>query len=234
MKENYIFASYFTSKIDPQRKKFWKANEQDLYPLIGSVLSKGINLKIFHDCFDHPTSIKGCEWIRVVPLKEFGPTVMRWFFYSGYINKYKEKINNVFFVDSTDVVVLNNPFPYLHPEKFYSGDEWNNKVNSAWLQYQGKQINFADYNYVLDKYKNHTLINAGIVGGSVDLMLDFLQKLCYNHWMTSKNRPISTDMGVYNYTVWKNYSGILEHGSHINTRFKTFDKNNKTAWFRHK
>jgi hypothetical protein len=31
-------------------------------PLIESVVSKGIEIKVFHDCFEAPPSLPSCEW----------------------------------------------------------------------------------------------------------------------------------------------------------------------------
>lgn len=232
-KSNLVLASYFTSQPDPQKNLFWKADINRLYPLIDSVIKKNEKIIIFHDCFDNTHDIKNCEFIRTLPNPYFVPTVARWEIYLDYLSVNSKRIKNVFCVDSTDVQMLNNPFPFINLDILYCGSEYQWKVGDRWLQKRKKNINILDYDNVLDENKNNVMLNAGIVGGHVLLVKDFLEKLTDLHNSNSKKVRKSLDMPIFNYCVMKYFPNNYVTGDIVHTPYRR-KITQSSSWWKHK
>jgi hypothetical protein len=235
MSNNLVLASYFNHKVDPQRNTKWENDYNSVIPLIWSVVSKGIQIKIFHNCFDKLPPITNCEWILVEPKKEFVPNVARWFVYLDYLVKNYDNINHLFMVDSTDVLMLKSPFESLQDNILYCGsEEYGNKLDNKWMQNsQARYLDIPDYQETINENKDIDLINCGVVGGDVNICLNLLTDLCSNHNNFSKNLQTSSDMAIFNYTLMKKYKLNYEQGLHITTPFKQ-DIENKISWWKHK
>jgi hypothetical protein len=176
-----VLASYFNYTLDPNRKTRWDSNFFKLLPLIGSVVQHQVPIKIFHDCFENLPELPHCEWIRIDPDDSYVPTVLRWFIYKDYLSSHSE-FEKVFMVDSTDVEMLCNPFDRMNQQTLYVGDEWNKTVDHPWLRNRSKIVAVPeDYYQIIDKYKDNTLLNAGLVGGERTVVLNFLEQLTQEH-----------------------------------------------------
>lgn len=239
-----VFASYFCSTPDPifisnYRKHvvlddqkmgfwrgFWKNDYTLILPLIKSVLKNGSNIVIFHDCFENIPTIDGCLWIRVDNNGEYVPTIHRWFVYYEYLKKHK--FSNLFMVDSTDVLMLKNH--NINNNTLYCGSEFNNKFLCSYVEKKIKHIKILDFDKILDQYKDHTLLNAGIVGGDYNTCLNLLEKLTECHSQFSKNIKISLDAPILNYIIFKYFKDNINYGHHINTRFCHNENNNISIW----
>lgn len=232
-KSNLVLGSFFNSQPDPQKNLFWKADINRLYPLIDSVIEKNQKIIIFHDCFDDTPDIKNCEFIRTSPNPDFVPTVARWEKYLDYLSVNSKRIKNVFCVDSTDVEMLNNPFPFINADMLYCGSEYQWKVGDRWLQKRKKVINISDYDNILNENKNNVMLNAGIVGGHVFLLKDFLEKLTDLHNSNSKKIKKSLDMPIFNYCVMKYFSNKYVTGDIVHTPYRR-KITQSSSWWKHK
>lgn len=232
LSKNLVFASYFNTNKDPQRDIYWENDYTPLLPLIESVTSNHIEIVIFHDCFVEVPDIELCTWVYVEPSVEYVPSILRWFVYLDYL--YKIEYDNVFMVDSTDVILLKNPFEYIEQNLLYIGDEYNNTWNHPYLKNKEKYISINDYLSIKNQYIDEVLLNAGICGGNIKLIIPFLEQLTQYHTIISKDIiKISLDMPIFNYTLRKHYNSILYTGSTVNTRFKEFETND-ISWWKHK
>jgi hypothetical protein len=235
-----VFASYFCSTPDPllpddkhrkhviiddQKMGFWKKDYAPILPLIHSVLKHGSNIIIFHDCFDDIPNIDGCSWIRVENNKEYVPTVYRWFVYYDYLKKHK--CSNLFMVDSTDVLMLKNYD--VKNNILYCGNE-KDKFLCPYIQEKIKLITIPDFDKILNQYQDHTLLNAGTLGGDYNICCNFLKLLTEYHSQVSKNINISLDMPIFNYVLFKYFKENINYGIHINTRFWCNEYNNISIW----
>src|SRR5690606_38354312 len=92
---------------------------------------------------------------------------------------------------------------------------------------------------------NLPLLNAGLIGGDRDTVMRFCQrevKMYFDDhidwiygWETKRvNDEVAGDMGVFNYVARTEFSGVLDYGPHVNTVFKAEEKDNKTAWWKHR
>jgi hypothetical protein len=168
------------------------------------------------------------EFIRIRPFNHFCTNVYRRIIFHEYL-KFKHH-PKVFMVDSTDVEVLKNPFDYIKKDILYVGDEMK-AVKDPWIKKQFDRTNI-DYSGFFDEFGTYPLLNAGVIGGYYDIVLEFLAKNTDIHREYSVGLEESTDMAVFNYTVYNHFLDRHEHGPHINTPFK-FNKYTD-AIFKHK
>jgi hypothetical protein len=96
--------------------------------------------------------------------------------------------------------------------------------------------NLADYAAYEEKFKDETLLNCGILGGSAPLMIDFIQQLCTIHELANKDNltAFTGDMGAFNYLIRTRFNTQILHGAPVNTVFKGYENDRTDCWFRHK
>lgn len=229
-----ILASYFNSVFDPQRGSRWTNDGKGILKLYQSAKNLGLEIRIFHDCIKGVDNNK--DFVYVSPQHEYAPNVYRWLVYQEWAKlKSTEQYEYIFMVDSTDVEVLRNPFLSLNPNKLYVGDECDMKVDNKWMRdfEEPYMTAFDDYRKVISENGSKRLINCGIVGGSRKVVANYLS-LATPYIMRTKGTLKSTDMSIFNYTVWKHigYNNIT-HGVKVNTRFK-HNEYNSISFFKHK
>ena len=85
-------------------------------------------------------------------------------------------------------------------------------------------------------FKTAKLLNCGIIGGNIEIMQPFLEKLCTIHeQFNSDNKTRYTgDMGAFNYLARTQFNRQLIFGEPVNTKFKSYETNRTDCWFRHK
>lgn len=227
-----LLTAYFTLRRDPQRGTSWPKTVNGMEKLVSTAKSHGIKTIIFYDSIDQSeVDSMECdlvEFVRISPFKEFCTNVYRRIIFYEYL-KYRHH-PKVFMVDSTDVEVLKNPFDYIKEDILYVGDEMKS-VKYDWIIKQFERTNM-DYKPFLDEFGSHQLLNAGIIGGYYDIVMEFLAKNTDIHRKYSVGLEESTDMAVFNYVVYNYFLDKHEHGEHLNTPFK-FDKYTD-AIFKHK
>jgi hypothetical protein len=221
-----IITTYFTGVIDPQKNQKWKVNPNLLIPLTASM--KEQNLVVLHDCLNK----KNTNYIKYVQVEaKINPYFQRWISILEYLKS--TDLEYVFCVDATDVVMLKNPFLDDLKGYLFVGDEqqvWNCKwiVNN-----HHNDITIQDYFNVFNQNKNQTLLNAGIIGGSKEIVVDFLTKIIAFYKANNENCGL-TDMASFNYIARKYFNSVIKNGRKINTIFKANDSDNKMAYFKHK
>ncbi|MFN6064621.1 MAG: hypothetical protein ACK49K_15205, partial [Bacteroidota bacterium] len=148
---------------------------------------------------------------------------------------------NVFVTDISDVVVVNNPFehPFFieNPGTIFCGDEATILENDWMIDHSAHfRQKIADYSNYENKFANETLLNCGIIGGSIYMVKDFIQNLCAIHkQFNMDNRTLFTgDMGAFNYLARTKFNNQLKHGAPVNTLFKGYEMERRDCWFRHK
>ena len=234
---NLVLASYFTGTKDPQRDIIWDSNPAPLMPLIDSVTAEGIDIVILHDCFDAVPSLPHCQWFRVDDdlTGVYSASVLRWFRYRSYLTALSTPPQQLFMVDSTDVIMLSNPFPHINPNTLYCGDEAKMAVGCKWLRKKARRFVAPDFNTVIEPFQHHRMLNAGLVGGDGPTCQQFLAYLTDYHrqYNTITDASDTLDMPAFNYTVWKHFSDRLVHGDPVNTEF-TKNQVDRTRWWKHK
>lgn len=224
-KENILVTWYGTKVQDPQRKEHFEADIKHLDSLIKSVKNLNQKLVILHDCFDDVKDCKNIYWVKVET--SLNPYIQRWVSYREYLMNNKDKISNLFFIDGTDVEVIVEPRWNDLKDYLWCGDELE-LVNCNWLT---KNHNTATLNNFYKEYGNYQLLNAGVVGGSTDTMLEFTKQLI--DFYSLELNIGQTDMAMFNYICRTNWNDKIKSGRQVTTIFKG-NENNNISWFKHK
>ena len=243
--KNYIFASLLTGKYDVNRNELLHADDYKLIQnWVKSVENLRLNGVVFHNSFSNETIAKyQSQYVQFIQIDydfTYNPNVYRYFAYLNYIEKNKAAIKNLFVTDISDVVVLQNPFENdffkAHANQLFSGDE-NEKINNTWYYEHCKHLRNEIENFELFELqnKNNTLLNCGIIGGSLELMQQTLATMVHFHQQcaANNNTPFTLDMGVFNYVMYSQKISF-HHGFPVNTIFKSYENERTDCWFRHK
>lgn len=243
---NLVMACHITGVHDVNRNTIL-AN--DSYELVKdwaqSITAANLKGIIFHNNFSKETcktiESENISFIKVGYDPQFNPNVYRYFVYRDFLQQHIKQINGIFITDITDVVLVNNPFtdPLFsgNPTALFCGDE-PKILNNDWMIAHAEHLrkNIPDYAAYESNFGNQTLLNCGILGGSVSLFFDFLQQLSAIHQQANRDNKTeyTGDMGAFNYLARTKFNQQLIHGAPVNTVFKQYETNRNDCWFRHK
>ena len=238
MTNNYIVSCYSTSAPDTQRGITTKPNNPEyIQKWYDSVVRLGLNGVVLHDNLSD-------EFCKQFPKVRFHkipqcPTGVQLYDYRWHVyfrillsNIHIEK---VFFTDISDVEVLNDPFPHIQADMLYCGDEPTTARDCAWLNPARENPMLLEK---LDEFKdilalNKLLLNCGILGGNMVVVVDFLHTFCeILHACCLRPLEHTVDMGIFNYAMYY-YNFDVIHGHPVNSVFRG-GKNETDVWFRHK
>ena len=218
-----LASCYFTTVPDPQRKILTPNNN---VTYIRRWYESGGNL-IFHDNLSEEFT----EWFPKatfikVPSPDMDLYKYRWIVYYNYLKEHKE-IEDIFFTDISDCFMVRKP--EIEPGILYCGDE--ERSLASWI----RQATVPALNRLplFDELLiDIPLLNAGIVGGTRDIMMCFLRLM--NNIIDRLNysdKQILGDMAIFNYVVITYFSFI--HGFPVNSRYLKNEVRND-VWFIHK
>lgn len=233
---DYIFTTFFTKRIDPQKALKWVDDDfNKMSDFYNSILKNKLNCIIFHDNLSSDF-IKKYEneniKFELVDSSNLNSIDVRWFIYKDYLEKNK-KINKIFCLDISDVVILKNPFLCVQKEKIYCGDEEQINEESNWISHCVCCLENKNITEQFEEYKNKKILNAGILGGYVDIIYDVICKMV--DILTHSNvKHATVDMCVLNHVLYTHFQNKIVHGLPVNTIFNKYDKDNQIAWFSHK
>jgi hypothetical protein len=243
--KDYIVASYISGVYDVNRNTILA---DDDYSILQDWVNSISKLKLKGIVFHNNCSLDTCEryqneyitFIKIDHDVQFNPNVYRYYIYNEFLKLNSEFINNIFFTDISDVIVLKNPFLerlYIdNPTSIFCGDE-PKILNNEWMQQHSENLrnNIHDYKMYEYNFANSVLLNCGIMGGSITVMKLFINKLWTIHQKyNSDNKTAFTgDMGAFNYLIRTQYNNNVIHGNPVNTEFKKYLENTD-CWFKHK
>lgn len=234
-KSNVLLTCYFTSVKDPQNNRKWEDKVDALKPLISSL--KGTKLVVLHDCLDDVSVPKNVELVKVET--SLNPYFQRWVSYKQYLSKHREQIDHVFCIDGTDVELLKDPDWSILGDSLWVGDE-NTCVDddAGWMRKYHKQPLIEKF--LNEKGKQLQMLNAGIIGGQVSVVEEFLREIVHFYSVAKSEAHFngkydagSTDMGAFNYILRTKFGDKVKNGGQVCTRFKADERNNY-SWFKHK
>ncbi|MEI7508922.1 MAG: hypothetical protein WCJ62_05590 [Flavobacterium sp.] len=245
MQQNLVIAAHFTGLYDVNRNV--TLNDDD-FSIISDWAKSVYDLQlqgiIFHNNFSEQTckenQNKYIRFIKVDYNKKFKPNVYRYFVYNQFLKQQAQSIKNIFFTDVSDVIVLRNPFLetlYLkNSEAIFCGDE-PEILDNEWMRNHSKHLRnqISDYAIFESNFKEQTLLNCGIIGGTINTMKPFIEKLWAIHQQFNcGNETLYTgDMGAFNYLIRTQFNNKIIHGSPVNTEFKKYETET-SCWFKHK
>lgn len=231
-KKNVILTCLFSGIDDPQRDAPMPADKGILKPLIDSM--NGQEIVIISDMID-PGRDGSVEFVKVETSVR-NIYFQRWVSYYRYLLEHRNDIGKVFITDGSDVVMLRNPFEKMKDGILYVGDEAQ-ITGCEWMVKHHPNRKLQEFM----KDNTDVLLNAGLCGGSVDVVIEFIGRFLlfyFNSVAESKfydDRPGcgDGDMGLFNYIVRTHFDGRFVHGTQVNTVFKD-EKINPVSWFKHK
>ena len=210
-----------------------------------SITAANLQGVIFHNNFSEETcksfENENISFIKINYDPKFNPNVFRYFVYRDFLKQHPQNINGIFITDISDVVIVKNPFTESlfidNPNALFCGDE-PKTLHNEWMIAHSENLrnNIPDYSAYESDFKNETLLNCGIIGGTTPLFLDFLLQLCEIHEQANRdNKTAYTgDMGAFNYLARTKFNQQIIHGAPVNTVFKGYENNRTDCWFRHK
>ncbi len=184
--KNAVMSTYFTTVINPQYNVQFSSNSfRFMNRWLMSSNRLGIHAVIFHDSLsdDYIERVKenfdNVVFHKVTNLHGRTPNDYRYYLYYNYLQKHPE-ISNVIMSDIRDVMFLNDPFEimevigtnaYVGIDIYSYTDAWNHKslykrINDCYP----KEINSTSV-------KAHPFYNAGVLGGTRQIMLKYLELL---------------------------------------------------------
>lgn len=130
--KNVILTSYFNYTTDPQRGCVWGKDISNLMPIIQSCVDNKQHLYVFTNCLKDTINNKYIHFVDVFPSRTHSPNVYRWIVYEEWMNR--NDFEKCWMVDSTDVVLLKDPFKIIAPGKIYVGDEVGMITDNDWMR----------------------------------------------------------------------------------------------------
>jgi len=171
-----IVTCYFTLKPDPQTG--FSRNAADfkyIQPWYDSLLKIGASGIILHDGLEQEfidryqneqIQFRFCEMGNYSIFEE------RWLLYHVVLVQLPD-LENIYFTDSNDVYITQNPFPFITNQKaLYVGRDNANRIkDSGWLKEECDKF-IEESNYpILNTFSYQWAYNAGVVGGNRNVML---------------------------------------------------------------
>lgn len=214
-----VITSYLTKYKDEQRGVNWESNENLIYPLAYSCEKRGVELIVLNDCFEDGIR-NGATFIKIDT--NCNPYFDRWRIQSEYLKTIEDE--NVFLVDSTDVIMQYDPFYSIEKGKIYVGDEFE-VIGSDWMlkNSNGKVKEFIENNMDI------ILLNCGVLGGSREDIINISEDILKIY---QKELDI-VEMPIFNYVLRTKYNDRLVRGRNITSIFKAYESNSH-AFFKHK
>lgn len=233
---NYIFTTYLTKGNDPQRTIKWKEDDfHTIKEFYESVLTHDLDCLIFHDSLSELfINTYQTDKIKFIysNSSDLNLIDIRWILYKNYLETHNE-IENLFCLDISDVIIQNNPFFYIDNQKIYCGDEEQINEQSNWMLHNYDCLNNQEIKNNDQNYLKQKILNAGIVGGSRDIILIIINKMV-EILKKSNIKYTTVDMAVLNYVLYTYFPNKIVHGYPVNTIYNQYEKDNYTAWFKHK
>lgn len=231
-----VITTFLTANIDPQRGRKWEPDARTIAPWLESMERGGWEGVVISDEMEHLPVGYEMKVEKVSPSK-VNVYHQRWMHIYQYLRAHPE-IRWVWCTDGSDVEVLRDPFEGMSFGKLYVGVE-NAKVNNPWMRSNHRGSSLQQF--MKGPYGNSQLLNAGVVGGSRQAVMEVAHKIfmAYGDLETARfyrwEEPGTEigDMAIFNKVVYENFSSRLVTGPRVTTEFKAY-KDNGEAKFKHK
>ena len=228
---NLVLTTLLTSQPDPQRTGKMKPDPQALQAWADSI-SGALPVVLADELKESPTGAGLYE----VPALNMSPYFARWLHIYQFLRAHPEH-HLVWCTDGTDVEMLREPWAEMQPGKIYVGSEHKTYADQ-WMKasHHGKA-----YSEFLEQHRDDQLLNAGLLGGSRNDVMEFAHRIIRQYYLIESQRfwKIETapatlvDMGAFGMAA-KSFGDRILTGPKVHTIFKTDGFGKEGAWFRHK
>ena len=228
--KDILISSYFTSASDPQRKAKVSENSRYMVHWFVGAMKLNLNIVIFYDELDQ-------EWMNrikrlytkatfvKVDLKGRSVYDARFYIIHDYLANHPE-INRAFLTDLSDIQILQSPFELMNRidnQLLYMGiDEsfYLTSYSNEWM------VNLYTRCYTPDTLKAEeefldkliTLYNAGMIGGTREVLLAMLHRTL--QWLDIAKKDTYCDMGAVNIAAHKYFYDELFFGYPLQSGYK--------------
>lgn len=228
---NLVITTLLTSQPDPQRTGKMKPDPQVLQAWADSI-SGALPIVLVDELKESPTGAGLFE----VPLVDMSPYFARWLHIYQFLRAHPE-YHLVWCTDGTDVEMLREPWAEMEPGKIYVGSE-HKMYADEWMKtnHHGKA-----YNDFIDQHRDEPLLNAGLLGGCREDVIEFAHRIIRQHYLIESHRfwkmeaaPATlVDMGAFGMAA-KSFGDRIVTGPKVHTIFKTDGIGKENAWWKHK
>lgn len=226
-----VITTLLTCQPDPQRGVKLAADPGSLQAWANSV--SGADAVVLAD--ELSTAPDKAILIRVPPV-QMSPYFARWLHIYQYLRAHPE-YRRVWCTDGTDVEMLREPWANMEPGKIYVGSEHKTYADE-WMKdnHHGKA-----YREFLEQHRDDELLNAGLLGGSREDVMEFAHRIVRQHYLTESHRfwkmetaPATlVDMGAFGIAA-KSFGDRVVTGPKVHTIFKSNGIGKEVAWWKHK
>lgn len=187
-----ILTTFITGMVDWQRNVSQPATFQYMKAFYESVRHMvGVHVVVLHDQLPQNVTEKN-YWSKSGSLifvrvdvgsypKELGVNDVRFFLFRDQVEAQPDW-STVFSVDITDVMVNKNPCELVaaEPDKLYINDQPGVLAPNRWMEKRFLSMggNYLDWYRAGTYGQRMTLLNAGVIGGSREQYLKFLDVMC--------------------------------------------------------
>ncbi len=215
---NLVITTLLTSQPDPQRGGKMKPDPRALQVWADSI-SGALPIVLADELKESPT---GADLVEV-PLVDMSPYFARWL--------------HIWCTDGTDVEMLREPWAEMEPGKIYVGSEHKTYADE-WMKANHHGKAYSDF---IQQYRDEPLLNAGLLGGSREDVMEFAHRIIRQHYLIESHRfwkmetaPATlVDMGAFGMAA-KSFGDRIVTGPRIHTVFKTDGFGKESAWWKHK
>ncbi|MDU1652727.1 MAG: glycosyltransferase family 2 protein [Leclercia adecarboxylata] len=226
-----VITSLLTNQPDPQRKVKMPADAALLQAWARSI--RGAKAVVLAD--ELATAPEGVT-LQSVPTLNMSPYFARWLHIYQHLREHPE-YRFVWCTDGTDVEMLREPWAAMQPGKIYVGSE-HKTYAEEWMKanHHGKA-----YSEFLERYRDDQLLNAGLIGGSREDVIEFAHRIIRQHYLIESHRfwkmesapATQVDMGAFGMAA-KSFGDRIVTGPLVHTIFKTEGFGKEAAWWKHK
>ncbi|EIY1344319.1 glycosyltransferase family 2 protein [Enterobacter hormaechei] len=228
---NLVITTLLTSQPDPQRGGKMKPDRRALQVWADSI-SGALPIVLADELKESPT---GADLVEV-PLVDMSPYFARWLHIYQFLRAHPE-YHLVWCTDGTDVEMLREPWAEMEPGKIYVGSEHKTYADE-WMKANHHGKAYSDF---IQQYRDEPLLNAGLLGGSREDVMEFAHRIIRQHYLIESHRfwkmelaPATlVDMGAFGMAA-KSFGDRIVTGPKVHTIFKTDGFGKEVAWFRHK
>lgn len=226
-----VITSLLTSEPDPQRKVKMSADPALLQVWASSI--RGAKAVVLADELN--TAPVGATLVSV-PIVSMSPYFARWLHIYQYLRAHPE-YRFVWCTDGTDVEMLREPWAEMEPGKIYVGSE-HKTYAEEWMKVNHHGKAYKDF---LERHRDEQLLNAGLIGGLRQDVMEFAHRIIRQHYLIESHRfwkmetaPTTlVDMGAFGMAA-KSFGNRIVTGPLVHTIFKAEGFGKELAWWKHK
>ena len=229
MTTNLVMTCYLNGKKDPQRPKFWDADDYTMMgPWHKSLSQFQIPGLIFHDCLSeefvkkHTTPFITFKKIALCSGRSLNDE--RFFLYNDFLSGEVSELGYVLLTDLSDVDFFSDPFLLMGGSSFPNAKLFG--CGKGFLIGDKREIYtqrkmLTSYAKVL--YPENLCLNAGIIGGSKRHIQELIQAMLAD--FRTINPRENVNMGVYNKCAHELFHpDEILIGHPFSSRFNAFEK----------